>query len=92
LAFKPRGNLAHAQSISRIGRSEILALKADYPDTAKMLKIMHEDLAGELSRKLEKSGARKPEDQTHRRMFVLQVIQPGLVGLMDGSVSTLAPD
>lgn len=31
------------------------------------------------------------EDATHRRMFVLQVIQPGLAGLMDGSVSTLAP-
>ena len=26
-----------------------------------------------------------------RRMFVLRVIQPGLAGLMDGSVSTLAP-
>ena len=26
-----------------------------------------------------------------RRRFVLQIIQPGLVGLMDGSVSTLAP-
>lgn len=28
---------------------------------------------------------------TKQRMFVLQVIQPGLAGLMDGSVSTLAP-
>jgi rubrerythrin len=26
-----------------------------------------------------------------RRLFVLQVVQPGLAGLMDGSVSTLAP-
>jgi rubrerythrin len=51
----------------------------------------HEDLAGKLKRELEESGARKAEDQTHRRMFVLQVIQPGLAGLMDGSVSTLAP-
>ena len=52
---------------------------------------VHEDLAGKLNRELEESGARKAEDQTHRRMFVLQVIQPGLAGLMDGSVSTLAP-
>jgi rubrerythrin len=52
---------------------------------------VHEDLAGKLSTELEESGARKAEDQTHRRMFVLQVIQPGLAGLMDGSVSTLAP-
>ena len=31
------------------------------------------------------------EDATQRRLFVLQIIQPGLAGLMDGSVSTLAP-
>jgi erythrin-vacuolar iron transport family protein len=33
------------------------------------------------------------DDETARakRLFVLQVIQPGLAGLMDGSVSTLAP-
>ena len=31
------------------------------------------------------------ERETQRRMFVLRVIQPGLAGLMDGSVSTLAP-
>jgi rubrerythrin len=34
-----------------------------------------------------------PEDEaaTRHRLFVLQVVQPGLAGLMDGSVSTLAP-
>jgi erythrin-vacuolar iron transport family protein len=31
------------------------------------------------------------EAATRKRMFVLQVVQPGLAGLMDGSVSTLAP-
>jgi hypothetical protein len=31
------------------------------------------------------------EDRARRRLFVLQVVQPGLAGLMDGSVSTLAP-
>ncbi len=35
--------------------------------------------------------ARTNEDEQERRRFVLQIIQPGLVGLMDGSVSTLAP-
>jgi erythrin-vacuolar iron transport family protein len=34
---------------------------------------------------------RGQEDEAHRRLFALQVIQPGLAGLMDGSVSTLAP-
>jgi rubrerythrin len=31
------------------------------------------------------------ESARRKRLFVLQVIQPGLAGLMDGSVSTLAP-
>jgi rubrerythrin len=31
------------------------------------------------------------EEDVRRRLFLLQVVQPGLAGLMDGSVSTLAP-
>lgn len=50
----------------------------------------HEQLAQELGDKLA-PGARAAEDETARRMFVLQYVQPGLAGLMDGSVSTLAP-
>ena len=50
----------------------------------------HEALAHELGEKLEPK-ARAAEDETARRMFVLQFVQPGLAGLMDGSVSTLAP-
>ena len=34
---------------------------------------------------------RQGEDEAYRRNFVLQFVQPGLAGLMDGSVSTLAP-
>jgi VIT1/CCC1 family predicted Fe2+/Mn2+ transporter len=37
------------------------------------------------------ADVRAQEAETQRRMFVLQVVQPGLAGLMDGSVSTLAP-
>jgi rubrerythrin len=33
----------------------------------------------------------KREEDVQRRLFVLQIVQPGLAGLMDGSVSTLAP-
>jgi erythrin-vacuolar iron transport family protein len=32
----------------------------------------------------------EPVDET-RRSFILRIVQPGLAGLMDGSVSTLAP-
>jgi erythrin-vacuolar iron transport family protein len=50
----------------------------------------HEQLAEELGEKMPPS-ARAAEDDTARRIFVLQYVQPGLAGLMDGSVSTLAP-
>jgi rubrerythrin len=50
----------------------------------------HEKLAQELGENIAFS-ARAAEDETARRMFVLQYVQPGLTGLMDGSVSTLAP-
>jgi len=33
----------------------------------------------------------KKAEDAQRRLFVLQIVQPGLAGLMDGSVSTLAP-
>jgi erythrin-vacuolar iron transport family protein len=51
----------------------------------------HEDLAERLGDRLLTKDARADEDETARRMFVLQYVQPGLAGLMDGSVSTLAP-
>jgi erythrin-vacuolar iron transport family protein len=35
--------------------------------------------------------ARSEEEKSKRRLFMLQIVQPGLAGLMDGSVSTLAP-
>jgi rubrerythrin len=51
----------------------------------------HESLAARLSDKILTPGVKEKEDETARRMFVLQYVQPGLAGLMDGSVSTLAP-
>ena len=51
----------------------------------------HETLAHKLSESILTPGAREQEDETARRVFLLQYVQPGLVGLMDGSVSTLAP-
>ena len=51
----------------------------------------HETLAHKLSETILTENARAAEDETARRMFLLQYVQPGLVGLMDGSVSTLAP-
>jgi rubrerythrin len=47
----------------------------------------HEKMAEEGFGSFEKED----EEAARNRLFVLQVVQPGLAGLMDGSVSTLAP-
>ena len=51
----------------------------------------HSDVASMLEDKHLPEDAREEEDETARRQFVLTYVQPGLAGLMDGSVSTLAP-
>ena len=51
----------------------------------------HESLASKLGLEHVTADAKIDESDTERRMFLLEVVQPGLVGLMDGSVSTLAP-
>jgi erythrin-vacuolar iron transport family protein len=48
----------------------------------------HHALAAE---QLAAAGLSEEESDRQKRLFVMQVIQPGLAGLMDGSVSTLAP-
>jgi erythrin-vacuolar iron transport family protein len=67
------------------------------PETRKLLGDLveverkHEDFADELVKEKSAKGEFEKEDEARRRLFVLQVVQPGLAGLMDGSVSTLAP-
>ena len=51
----------------------------------------HENRAQELTKEKLRPEVKDDEDNARRRLFVLQIIQPGLAGLMDGSVSTLAP-
>jgi rubrerythrin len=51
----------------------------------------HTHLAENLEDESISKGEREEEDKAARRIFVLQIVQPGLAGLMDGSVSTLAP-
>lgn len=51
----------------------------------------HERVAARLQQEALPQAARDAEHATERRLFVLQVVQPALAGLMDGSVSTLAP-
>jgi erythrin-vacuolar iron transport family protein len=51
----------------------------------------HQTRAEELSEDKLEASIKAQEDEANRRLFVLQIVQPGLAGLMDGSVSTLAP-
>ena len=53
--------------------------------------VEHEHIASRLKAENLPLPVREEEDKAARRQFVLRVVQPGLAGLMDGSVSTLAP-
>jgi rubrerythrin len=65
------------------------------------LRQLFDDLAAEERRHESKAETlmaehltpevREQENEQERRLFLLQIVQPGLAGLMDGSVSTLAP-
>jgi rubrerythrin len=52
---------------------------------------VHINLAQRLSEQELASGRMAEEEHAEHRAFVLQYIQPGLTGMIDGSVSTLAP-
>jgi rubrerythrin len=47
----------------------------------------HAAIAGDIAQ----AGVTPDEAAREKKIFALQIIQPGLAGLMDGSVSTLAP-
>ncbi len=51
----------------------------------------HVHTADQLMEKNVPAGVKASEDEAERRVFVLRIVQPALAGLMDGSVSTLAP-
>ncbi len=56
-----------------------------------MVEKSHGEKANALSEAILTESAREAESHTAHKLFVLQYVQPGLAGLMDGSVSTLAP-
>ncbi|MBF0503637.1 MAG: rubrerythrin [Candidatus Omnitrophica bacterium] len=51
----------------------------------------HASSASQITQEKMADGGLMEESNAQRRLFVLRFIQPGLAGLMDGSVSTLAP-
>ena len=79
-AFYLRAAAASADAATRKLLGDLAAAEGGHQRTAAGLEAAHltED-------------ARSTEDQAERRQFILTWVQPGLAGLMDGSVSTLAP-
>ncbi|SDE60730.1 iron exporter MbfA [Limimaricola pyoseonensis] len=79
-AFYARAAARAGDAATRRLLGDLAAAEAGHQDTAQALEEEH------LT-----DGARADEDHAARRQFVLTYVQPGLAGLMDGSVSTLAP-
>jgi rubrerythrin len=73
------------------------AERSSDPDVRKLLgdlaamEAAHERTAEALEQQHVGDDVKREEAATSHRMFVLQIVQPGLAGLIDGSISTLAP-
>ena len=77
----------YERAIQRVTDASIRKLLGDLAEAERQ----HSTLAVSLEQKHLTPEAQSGEDTAQRRRFLLQVVQPGLAGLMDGSVSTLAP-
>ena len=77
----------YRQAASRTTDAAVRKLLGDLAEA----EVGHEHTATRLMAENLPAPVRQAEDVAERRQFVLRVVQPGLAGLMDGSVSTLAP-
>jgi rubrerythrin len=90
-------NQASAMEVESRRFYEKAASRAQDPGVRQLLDDLaqeersHEDRAEKLEKDKLRPDVKREEDEANRRLFVLQIVQPGLAGLMDGSVSTLAP-
>jgi rubrerythrin len=77
----------YAKAITRVSDASTRELLNKLADEERK----HQNTAGQLEEKHLTASAKAQEEESHRKLFLLQIVQPGLAGLMDGSVSTLAP-
>ena len=73
-----------------IGRSTDAGVRQLLGDLAEEERV-HAQLAETLETAQKQSGGENEEAEARQKLFLLQIVQPGLAGLMDGSVSTLGP-
>jgi len=76
----------YQKAMTQVSDAGIRRLLGDLEEVERKHQVAAEALEAEITPDVEKS-----EEEAQRRLFVLQIVQPGLAGLMDGSVSTLAP-
>ncbi|MEQ1615717.1 MAG: ferritin family protein, partial [Hyphomicrobiaceae bacterium] len=77
----------YAAAAERAKDADVRKLLADLAE----IESKHENLAAKLGESTLTTDVRAEEEATKNRLFVLQIVQPGLAGLIDGSISTLAP-
>jgi rubrerythrin len=77
----------YEQAMERVTDASTRKLLGDLAEAERK----HSALAEALELKHLTPETRAQEEAAQRRLFLLQIVQPGLAGLMDGSVSTLAP-
>lgn len=77
----------YERAATRVSDASTRKLLGDLAEIEKQ----HYNFARELEQQQVASGGRASEERSQQRLWMLQFIQPGLAGLMDGSVSTLAP-
>lgn len=77
----------YERAIERVSDASVRQLLGDLAATERQ----HYARAETLEHEYLTPAVRDAEGAAERRLFVLQIVQPGLAGLMDGSVSTLAP-
>lgn len=77
----------YTQSAAKAQNVEVRKLLGDLA----IIERGHQHMAEESAERHVSGDARSQEDLNAQRMFLLQIVQPGLTGLIDGSISTLAP-
>lgn len=86
-AMERQAQRFYEEAAKRTGDADVRRLLGDLAAA----EARHENRAEQLAEEHLGPEQREGEEAVERRQFILTYIQPGLAGLMDGSVSTLAP-
>src|ERR1700730_4627491 len=76
----------YQKAIGQVTDAGIRKLLGDLEEIERKHQVAAEAMSESMTPRVKKT-----EEEAQRRLFVLQIVQPGLAGLIDGSVSTLAP-